>query len=162
MNWIEIDGELDDDLEELLLISGKLRTREQIIREIVLREIDPIIPLGPEFEFEERPDEEDYISLEVPDSGARVDLAVAWQVAQLDAPACTIILERDHSLAASLRVYKNTIGWLSFWATRHPNDKWRARFEQQLEDRKAGLEALKEKAKWQYDLPMLEELKSIL
>ena len=161
MHIIEIEGKLDDDLEELLFISGKLKSREQIMREILLRAIDPAVPLGPEFEFEVRPDEEDYISLEVPDGGSKVDLAVAWQIANLDARACEIVLERDNSTAVILRVYRNQLQWLSFWASRHPNDKWRAIFERQLEQRKAGLKALKDKATLKFNLPVLEELQQV-
>jgi hypothetical protein len=161
MHIIEIEGKLDDDLEELLFISGKLKSREQIMREILLRAIDPAIPLGPEFEFEVRPEEEDYISLEVPDSGAKVDLAIAWQVAKLDAQACALVLDRDDSTAATLRVYRNQLQWLSFWSSRHPHDKWRAIFERQLEQRKTGLKALKDKATLRFNLPMLEELQQV-
>src|SRR5258708_3248292 len=101
MRVIEIDGKLDDDVEELLLVSGKLRTGEQGVRKVILEAIDPMIATGPEFEFEDRPGDDMWISLEVPDSGSVVDLAVAWRVAQLDARACALVLERDHSLAGS-------------------------------------------------------------
>jgi len=116
---IEINvEELDGDVIELLEVSGKLRSREQIMRQFVLDTLDPLVAFGPEFEFEQRPDDEGYISLLVPDVGARVDLAVAWQVAQLDARACAITLDRDGSLDATLRVYGNCVAWLKFWATR--------------------------------------------
>jgi hypothetical protein len=93
--------------------------------------------------------------------GSKVDLAVAWQIAKLDARACEIALERDNSTAVILRVYRNQLQWLSFWASRHPNDKWRTIFERQLEDRKAGLKALKDKATLMLNLPILEELQQV-
>jgi hypothetical protein len=158
---IEINGNLDDDVEELLRVSGKLRTEEQLMRKALLDAIDPVMPLGPEFEFEARPDEEGWISLEVPDSGSRVDLAIAWRVAQLDARACRLVLERDHSPEATLRVYRNTVDWLRFWSWRHPNDQWREQFERQLSERRAGLQELKERAKYQFRPDIVEELEAI-
>jgi hypothetical protein len=160
MRIIEINGHLSDDLEELLLISGKLKTQEQLMREMLLSALDPAIPMGPEFEFEIRPPEEDYISLEVPEVGSKCDLALAWQTAKQDARGCEIVLGRDESMEATLRVYTNSLRWLAFWAHRHPNDRWRAVFERQLKERKAVLQALKERAK--YNPPMLEELKQVL
>jgi hypothetical protein len=102
-----------------------------------------------------------YISLDVPESGATVDLAVAWRVAQADVRACSSVLQRDHSFDATLRVYKNSLDWLRFWSFRHPNDGWRLRFERQLADRKAGLEQLKEDAGMRFRFEMLEELKTV-
>jgi hypothetical protein len=163
MRIIEIDlDELDGDLAELLLVSNKVRTREQLMRRAVLDWIDPIIPSGAEFEFEDRPEgDEMWISLEVPDSGATVDLARAWRVAQADAKACALVLERDHSLEATLRVYRNGLDWLRFWSCRHPNDGWRLRFERQLWERKAGLEELKAEAGMRFRFEVLDELKTM-
>jgi hypothetical protein len=161
MRVIQIDGELDEDVEELLRVSGRVRTKEELMRKAVLDAIDPMIAGGPEFEFEDRPRDERWISLEVPDSSAKVDLAVAWRVAQLDARACALVLERDHSLQATLRVYKNSLDWLRFWSWRHPNDRWRSVFERQLRDRRAGLEALRSEAGLRFRFDLLEELKAI-
>jgi hypothetical protein len=163
MRIIEIEegDRIDGDLLELLIVSGKLKTEEQLMRKALLDAVDPVIATGPEFEFEDRPDDEMYISLDVPDSGSRVDLAVAWTVAQADAKACALVLERDHSFAATLRVYKNTLGWLRFWSRRFPNDQQRMRFERQLSERKARLEWLKDEAGYKFKFHLLEELKAI-
>jgi hypothetical protein len=147
MRVIEIDfDDLDLDVIEFLEMSGKLRTREQLMRKFVLDVVDPVIALGDPFIFEQREDRDDYISPEVPGSDAQVDLAVAGRVAELDARACSIVLERDNSFDATFLVYKNTLGWLVFWSHRHPNERWRKRFAEQLEERKEGLEELKTKA----------------
>ena len=158
---IEIDCELDPDLIELLELSGKLRTREELMRQIVLDAVDPVIAVGSEFIFEQREDRDDYISLEIPDRNAQVDLAIAWTVAQLDARACALVLETDHSLAATIRVYRNTLDWLAFWSVRHPNDNWRAEFRAQLSVRRAVLQKLKDRAGFRFEFEMLEELKAI-
>jgi hypothetical protein len=161
MRVIEID-EIDDDVLELLMISGKVKTEAEMMRKAMLDAIDPVNARGPEFEFETRPDgDEMWISLEVPESGATVDLAVAWTVAQLDARACALVLERDGSVEATLRVYRNTLGWLRFWAWRHPNNKYRAMFEAQLEERKAGLAELKRRAGMRFQFEILDELKTM-
>jgi hypothetical protein len=162
MRVIEIDlDDLDLDVIEFLEMSGKLRTREQLMRKFVLDVVDPVIALGDPFIFEQREDRDDYISPEVPGSDAQVDLAVAGRVAELDARACSIVLERDNSFDATFLVYKNTLGWVVFWSHRHPNERWRKRFAEQLEERKEGLEELKTKATYQFRLGLLEELRSI-
>ena len=162
MRVIEIDCDgLDPDVLELLSISGKLRTREELMRKLVLDAIDPAIPLGPQFEFEGRPDDPMYLSLEVPDSNAQVDLAQAWTIAQLDAQAASLVLNRDNSLAATIRVYSNQLRWLAFWAWRFPNDLWRRKFEAELIERQAGLNELRMKAQLRLRLDVIEELKAI-
>jgi hypothetical protein len=162
MMFVEVSwDELDPDVVEFLVMSGKLRSREELMRKFVLDAIDPIIALGDEFIFQQREDRDDYISLEVPDSTAQCDLAVAWKVAVLDARACSIVLDRDDSFDATLRVYKNSLGWMTFWSCRHPNEAWRKRFAAQLEERKEGLEELKTKATYQFRLGLLAELKTI-
>jgi hypothetical protein len=153
------DLELDDDLSELLGLSDQLRTREQAMREIILETIDPITPTGDLFRFDGIGD--DGISPNVPRPWDRVDLARAWQVAQADAQACRLVLERDHSLAASLRVYKNVIAWLRFLSIRFPNERQREEFERQLEERLIGLDALKAKARLRFRFEELEQLERI-
>jgi hypothetical protein len=165
MRIIEIEegDRIDGDLLEFLLVSGKLKTDEgETMRESILREIDPMIATGPQFSFERRPEgDEMWISLEVPDIGDRVDLAEAWGVAQLDAKACSLVLDRDRSFTASLRVFENTIRWLRFWARRFPSEHQREKFERQLSERQAGLEWLKEEAGYRFQFHRLEELKAI-
>jgi hypothetical protein len=159
MRIIEIDGELDPDLEELLLVSGRVMTEEQMKRKIILRALDPMIPSGLPFEFEDRPeDDPTYLSLEVPEIGADVDLAVAWQYAQQDAAAGALILEQDNSLAATIRVYKSCLDWLAFWSHRHPNAVARDQFGRQLEQRRENLRQLKHKAKYELKFGMTEAL----
>src|SRR5262245_28263247 len=97
--------DLDDDVKALLEVSDLLRTEEQMMWEIILNAIDPIIASGPRFRFEER----EPGSIDVPHPFAQVDLALAWEVAQQDARACQLTLEHDHSLEATLRAYRNTI-----------------------------------------------------
>ena len=150
---------LEDDLSELLGFCDQLLSEEQMRRRIILETIDPIIPTGDLFRFKECGP--DGISPEVPKPYDRVDLAVAWQVAQADAKACRLMLERDHSIEASLRVYKNIIAWLRFWTVRFPNEEAREEFERQLEERMIGLAALKAKARMRFRLEMMEELENV-
>ena len=94
MIQINLD-DLDEDIRDLILASGKLCTRDQAIRKAVLDAFDPIIPLGPPFEFETRDDDPKYLSLMVPPPYADCDLAVCWKMAQLDANAVSLILDGD-------------------------------------------------------------------
>lgn len=153
---VEFD-ELDDDLKALLGVSDLLRTEEQMAREIVLKAIDPIIALGPRFRFEGREPDDFYIG-DVPGPCDQVDLAEAWEVAQLDAEACRVTLQHDHSLEATLRVYRNTIKWLRFWSVRCPNVEWRERFERELHQREKVLNRLRDKAKWRFEFEIAEAL----
>jgi hypothetical protein len=153
--------EVDDDLGELLVLSNRLRTEEQMVRELILRVIDPIIPTGDLFEFKQREPSDLFISSDVPRPWDRVDLARAWQVAQQDAQACQLVLERDHSIEASLRVYRNIIAWLRFLSVRFPNEEAREEFERQLEERMIGLSALKARARMRFRLEMIEELENV-
>jgi hypothetical protein len=153
--------ELDEDLKALLGVCDQLRTEEQMAREIILNAIDPIIALGEPFRFEEREPDDFYISNDVPEPCAQVDLALAWQVAQLDARACGLLLEEDYSLEAALEVFRNTIAWLRFWSMRFPNVEWRERFERELEARKEGLNRLRDKAKWKFELGIVEALSNV-
>jgi hypothetical protein len=160
IDQFEFDA-LDDDLKALLCGSDQLRTEEQMAREIILNAIDPIIALGDQFRFEEREHNDCYIGIDVPDPWAQVDLARAWEVARLDAEACRLTLEQDHSLEATLRVYRNTIGWLRFWSVRWPNTEWRERFERELRLREEGLDRLREKAKSKFELKIMEALNNV-
>ena len=98
---------------------------------------------------------------EVPKPWAQVDLAEAWQVAQVDAEACRVLLEEDYSVEAALSVYRNTIGWLRFWSVRFPNGKWRERFEIELRVREEVLNRLQEKAKWRFEFEIVEVLNNV-
>jgi len=150
---------VEDDLGELLGLCDQLLTEDQMRRRIILETIDPIIPTGGLFRFKECGP--DGISREVPKPFDRTDLAVAWQIAQADAMACRLVLERDHSIEASLRVYRNTIAWLRFWSIRFPNEEAREEFERQLEERMFGLAALKARARMRFSLEMIEELENV-
>jgi hypothetical protein len=153
--------ELDDDLKALIAVSDQLRTEEQMVREIILNAIDAIIALGPRFRFEEREPSDFYISIDVAGPCAQVDLALAWEVAQLDARACQLTLEHDDGRDATLRVYRNTIAWLRFLSVRFPDAEWRQRFELELEARRSGLEELKSKARVRFNLEMIQELENV-
>jgi len=134
---------------------------EMMVREFVLNAIDPVIPLGEPFIFEKREPSEYYISLQVPGIGDRVDLSRAREIAQQDARACQLVLEHDHSLAATLRVYRNTLAWLRFWSVRCPSEEWRQRFKEELEEMEKGLQALRTTAKLTFQLEIAEELANI-
>jgi hypothetical protein len=150
---------VEDDLSELLGLCDQLRTEAQMARELILKVIDPIIPTGDLFRFKEwRPNG---ISEDVPKPWDRVDLAVAWQVAQQDAKACRLLLERDGSIEATLRVYRNTMGWLRFLSVRFPNEAVREQFSMALAERMMGLAALKAKARMRFRLEMMEELETV-
>jgi hypothetical protein len=153
--------DLDDDVKALLGVSDLLRTEEQLMREIILGAIDPIIASGPPFRFEEREPNQFYISIDVPGPCAQVDLGEAWEVARLDAEACRVTLEYDHSLEGTMRAYANTIAWLRFWSIRFPHAEQRERFEIECQARVEGLNRLRDKAKWKFDLPMVEALSNV-
>jgi hypothetical protein len=157
IDQFEFDA-LEDDLKALLGASDQLRTEEQMMREIILNAIDPIIALGEPFRFEER--EPNEIG-EVPKPWAQVDLAEAWDVAQVDAEACRVLLEEDYSVEAALSVYRNTIGWLRFWSVRFPNGEWRERFDRELREREEVLNRLQEKAKWRFEFEIVEALNNV-
>jgi hypothetical protein len=162
MMWLEVEwDDLDDDVKALLSVSDLLRTEEQIMREIILTAIDPIIPTGELFKFEDREPDDFYISSEVPKPFAKVDLAVAWEVAQLDARACKLTLQYDHSLEATLRVYRNTISWLKFLSVRFPDADLRRRLELELEARRIGLDGLRRKARATFNLDMMQALENV-
>jgi hypothetical protein len=160
IDQFEFDA-LDDDLKALLGASDQSRTEEQMVREIILNAIDPIIALGEPFRFERREPDDFYISIDVAAPWAQVDLAIAWEVAQQDAKACQLTLQHDHSLEATLRVYVNTIKWLRFWCVRLPNAEWRERFERKLQAREEGLNRLREKAKWRFELEIVGALANV-
>jgi hypothetical protein len=157
IDQFEFDA-LDDDLKALLCVSDQLRTEEQMAREIILNAIDPIIALGEPFRFEER--EPNKIG-EVPKPWAQVDLAEAWEVAQVDAEACRVLLEEGHSIETTLSVYRNTIGWLRFWSVRCPNREWRERFERELRLREKVLNRLRDRAKWRFRFEIVEALNNV-
>jgi hypothetical protein len=161
MHIVEIDlDDLDEDLAEFLLMVAK--PREQIMRETIIRAIDPLQEVGLCFEFEPRPDDECYLSLEVPPPNADVDIVYCWKIAQLDAEACSLILDRDNSTIEDIvLVYGNLIRWLEFWELRFPSKKWRESFSVQLAQRKSRLAMLKHKAKYQIRPDIEEELKAI-
>jgi hypothetical protein len=153
---IEISWEdLDEDVKALLTVSDVWE--QPMARDIILDAIDPlpITALGPTFSFEDRK------PLEVPHPCATVDLAEAWSEAQIDARACKALLEEDCSLEASMRAYRNTIRWLRFWSLRFPNELWREGFERQLEVRERGLRRLKDKAKFRFELGMMQALEAV-
>jgi hypothetical protein len=152
---------VDDDLGELLGLCDQLLTEQQMRRKIILEIIDPIIPTGDLFKFKQREPSEFFISPEVPKPWDRVDLAVAWQAAQQDAKASRLVMERDHSLEAALRVYRNTIRWLRFLSVRFPNEEQREIFGKELAEREAGLAALKAKARMRFRLEMVEQLENV-
>jgi hypothetical protein len=159
---IEFDlDDLDDDLRALLGLSDLLKTEAQMLREMVLDAIDPIVPLGERFKFEKREASPFYISLEVPEPSARVDLAVAWEVAQKDAKACQLVLESDPSVQGVVRVYRNTLGWLRFWSVRFPDAEVRETLTKEFEWRWFGLKALKAKARERFNLEIIRELDAV-
>ena len=133
-----------------------------MVRRLILRAVDPIpYPTGLPFEFEDRPDDPMYLSIEIPSADADVDLAECWKVAQEDMQAAALTLERDNSLAGTLRVYRSCIDWLRFWSVRHPNPSCRARYEAELIERQQGLTQLKLKARERLSFGVLAELNSI-
>ena len=153
--------DLDDDLRDLLEVCDLWRTEEEMMREMLLNAIDPITPLGDRFVFEKREPNDFYVSLEVPEPGAQVDLGVACEVAQKDAKACQLVLESDPSLEAVIRVYKNTLDWLRFWSVRFPNAEVRESLAKELEWRWFGLQALKARARERFNLEMIRELDAV-
>ena len=158
---IDLD-DLDTDLAEFLALTGKLLTPEEAMRKAILRSIDPLKKLGARFEFEARPNDEFYLSLETPPCDAEVDLVVAWKVSQLDAIASSKILDRNNSTTSEIiSALRNLIGWLEFWSVRYPDSLWRERFALQLSERRAGLQQLKLKARYQIRPDIERELEAI-
>jgi hypothetical protein len=154
---IEISfDDLDEDVQDLLMVCN-VWEEQPMPREIILGAIDPlpITSLGPSFSFDDRE------PLAVPHPCATVDLAEAWSAAKIDAEACRDLLEEDSSTEAALKVYANTLRWLRFWSLRHPSDLWREGFERQLEVREKGLRKLKDKAKFRFEIGMMQALESV-
>jgi hypothetical protein len=110
-------------------------------------DVKALLGVSPPFRFEAREPNDFYISIDVPGPCAQVDLAQAWEIAQLDARACQLTLEHDHSFEATLRVYRNNLSWLRFWSVRFPDAEWRQRFELELGARRIGLDGLRRKAR---------------
>jgi hypothetical protein len=158
---IDLD-DLDTDLAEFLSLTGKLLTPEEAVRKAILRSIDPLKKPGCRFEFEARPNDEFYLSIETPPCNADVDLVVAWNVSQQDAIASSKILDRNNSTTSEIiGALRNTIGWLQFWSCRFPDQLWRERFQLLLSERRTGLEALKLKARYQIRPDIERELEAI-
>jgi hypothetical protein len=148
--------DLDEDVKALIGVSDLLRTEEQMAREIVLGAIDPItVPAGPRFSFDDRE------PLDVPHPCAEVDLARAWTEAQADVVACRDLMDEDGGVGAALKVFANTVQWLAFWSLRFPNAGWREQFERQLRVREASLNRLRERAKWRFEIEIVEALNNI-
>jgi hypothetical protein len=145
-------NDLNDDVKSLLSL---LPSEQQMAREIILNAVDPITATGPRFSFDDRE------PFDVPHPCARVDLARAWTEARRDAEACRDLLDDDASLHAALRVYRNTIRWLQFWSLRFPDGRWREEFEAQLRVRVVGLNRLKDKAKWKFEIELMQALNNI-
>src|SRR5262249_42932790 len=138
-----------------------IRDGYDMAREIILAGFDPIEPDGEPFDFPQGHWPDWWVSPNVPASNAKVDLFEALSVTGKDARACEMVLERDHSMEATLRVYRNTICWLRFWSIRAPQAEWRARFARELEAREEGLAELRAKAFQKGNLEMIEELARI-
>jgi hypothetical protein len=117
--------------------------------------IDPVIALGPRFKFES------WARLEVPKPYADVDLGEAWEACREDAHTCQRILETDGSLEAVLIAYRNSVQWSRFWAERFPSSEWRMRFWEGSVRLEEGLERLREKANWKFEIGMVKELSNI-
>lgn len=148
--------DLEDDVKALIEVSDLMRREQPMARDIILGAIDPlIVASGPRFSFDDRE------PLDVPHPCAEVDLAQAWTVAQADAVACRDLLDEDGSIEATLQVYRNTVRWLEFWSLRFPNRDWREQFEGQLRVREAGLNRLREKAKWRFEIEIMEALNNV-
>jgi hypothetical protein len=124
----------------------------------LLAGMDPIQATGEEFIFPMRCGPH-WISGEVPEPFANVDLRRAWDVAQGDAHACRRVLETDSSIEASLRVFANSIRWAQFWSIRCPRVEGRIMFSQTLERLEEALERLRSKALEKGNLKVLEGLK---
>jgi hypothetical protein len=113
----------------------------KLVQEVAMAGTDPL-PLaeqGDPFDFDEwrEPPSENLWALSaVPPPDARVDLRVAWALAQEDARRCASMLEH-HAAELSLPVLKhihdNTVAWMRFWAARHPDAEWRVMFARQAE-----------------------------
>jgi hypothetical protein len=118
-------------------------------------------PLGDRFEFGERPNDDFYISPEVPDAYAQVDLARAFEVAQLDARACRLVLDGDPAIEDVLRAYVNTVRWLRFWSERCPDPGERVKLGKALEDREAKLERFRARARLRLDFECMEAFENV-
>jgi len=156
-------SERDRKLIEAVKFMWGISVREvcEMARGIILREMDPIEADGEPFVFPTGSRCDSWISPEVPEFNAKVDLLEAWAVAERDASACRQVLEHNHSMGATIRVYVNSIKWMRFWSVRFPDAEWRARFAQELEAREAGLAELRSKAFRKGDLEMIEELANV-
>jgi hypothetical protein len=118
-------------------------------------------PLGDPFEFGERPDDAWFISPEVPEAHAQVDLMRAWEVAQADGRACRLVLDGDAAIEDVLRAYVNTVRWMRFWADRCPDPAERVKLGKALEDREAKLQRFRARARRRLDFEVMEGLEHV-
>ena len=133
--------EIDEDVLGVLALLDE----DSEMREIILTVVDPLVALGPRFDFEKRGE------MEVPQPYAQVDLGKAWEACREDAHACKAMLEGDHSLEATLIAYRTSVQWSRFWSERFPSSEWRMRFWQSLVRLEEGLDRLRIKAGWRLD-----------
>jgi len=107
-----------------------------IVNEIVMMEVDPIVPTGPRFVFPILRDPmihcDDllWINPQVPHPHQLCDLFLARREVQRDALRCKAILENPNvTVDDILRVRWNTLGWARFWAVRDPDPEWRSKWQ---------------------------------
>jgi hypothetical protein len=133
--------------EEIKSLCGStVREICMMARAFILVEMDPIHATGEPFVFPRgapgsQPDF-CWISPEVPGPYANVDLLEALSVTERDAQACDLTLKVDNSIEATLRVYKNSIAWMRFWAVRSPSAECRETSARNLERMEEGLSEL--------------------
>jgi hypothetical protein len=124
-----------------------IREISMVATALVRLDLDPIIAEGDEFTWP-RPKEPDlwWISPVVPAPDANVCIMEALHRWKHDTKNCKWLLEHDDSVESSAKVLKNVIGWCRFWSVRSRSVELRGWFSEQLEDRLAGLEQLRERA----------------
>jgi hypothetical protein len=142
---------------------GTVREVCAMARAFIRVEMDPIHASGEPFVFPKGSGEPDFcwFSPEVPGPYANVDILEAMDVSERDAKACSLTLEVDQSIEATLRIYKNSISWLRFWSIRSPSAEGRVTAARNLERMEQGLSQLRAKAFMKANREMIEGLADV-
>jgi hypothetical protein len=91
----------------------------------------------------------DHVRLGPPGPEADCDLTQAWSYGIEAAKDNEQALQDGDKLTLreALDIFRETVAWLRFWATRHPHAEWRQKFAEELKAAEADGQEIIEKAK---------------
>jgi hypothetical protein len=126
----------------------------KMVGKLLNAEFDPVAdPGGDLFRWDDWAPRDDpfFLSVDVPEPDAVVDVLEAWERAKLDARRCARALvegrEGDGKVSErmAVTVFVNSLKWSKFWARRHPDAEWRRKFAEDAERGIGDLEGMLEK-----------------